>query len=156
MITRGPKRPGSIGRLVLVGRLAAVVVASPARAGEAGADSETELAKKTQNPVADLISVPFQNNFNFGTGPEDRTVWIMNVQPVIPINPSFFLSPAGGEKLIWGLGPTFTLPTASARPLGRGKFSLGPTAVGLTMRGPGWSGRSSTTSGRSLAGAIPT
>jgi hypothetical protein len=28
-------------------------------------DDESELAKKTQNPVADLISVPLQNNFNF-------------------------------------------------------------------------------------------
>ena len=48
-------------------------------------DDATELAKKTQNPVADLISVPFQNNFNFNTGPNDETVWILNVQPVIPI-----------------------------------------------------------------------
>jgi hypothetical protein len=37
-------------------------------------DSDTELAKKTQNPVADLISVPFQNNFNFGAGPKDATI----------------------------------------------------------------------------------
>jgi hypothetical protein len=29
-------------------------------------DDESELAKKTQNPVADLIRVPLQNNFNFG------------------------------------------------------------------------------------------
>ena len=49
------------------------------------ADNETELAKKTQNPVADLISVPFQNNFNFGAGSKDEMVWILNVQPVIPI-----------------------------------------------------------------------
>ena len=33
--------------------------------------SEEELAKKMQNPVADLISVPFQNNF---TGPAGH-VW---------------------------------------------------------------------------------
>src|SRR5262245_46577731 len=33
------------------------------------AQDDTELAKKTQNPVADLISVPFQNNINFGVGP---------------------------------------------------------------------------------------
>ena len=30
------------------------------------AEDDAELAKKTQNPVADLISVPFQNNVNFG------------------------------------------------------------------------------------------
>lgn len=46
-------------------------------AGGAGAaaadDSATELAKKTQNPVADLISVPFQSNFNFNAGDKDAT-----------------------------------------------------------------------------------
>jgi len=47
--------------------------------------SAEELAKETQNPVANLISVPFQNNFNFGIGPNDATQWICNVQPVIPI-----------------------------------------------------------------------
>ena len=49
-------------------------------------ESKTEeLAKETQNPVANLISVPFQNNFNFGIGPNDATQWVLNVQPVIPI-----------------------------------------------------------------------
>ena len=32
-------------------------------------ESETELAKKTQNPVANLISIPLQNRMNFGVGP---------------------------------------------------------------------------------------
>ena len=32
---------------------------------------ESDLAKQTQNPVSSLISVPFQNNFNFGVGPDD-------------------------------------------------------------------------------------
>ena len=35
----------------------------------ATADETADLAKATQNPVASLISVPFQNNFNFGIGP---------------------------------------------------------------------------------------
>ena len=35
--------------------------------------------------MADLISVPFQNNFNFNTGTKDATVYVLNVQPVIPI-----------------------------------------------------------------------
>jgi hypothetical protein len=48
------------------------------------ADTE-KLAKETQNPVANLISVPFQNNFNFGAGPDRDMIWIMNVQSVIPI-----------------------------------------------------------------------
>ena len=33
--------------------------------------STLELAKKTQNPIADLISLPFQNNLNFGYGAKD-------------------------------------------------------------------------------------
>jgi hypothetical protein len=61
--------------------LAALWGGCPAQAEE----SETELAKKTQNPVADLISVPLQNNTNFGIGPNNRTQNVLNVQPVIPI-----------------------------------------------------------------------
>jgi hypothetical protein len=57
----------------------------PTQEAKAADDSETELAKKTQNPVADLISVPFQSNFNFNTGTKDATVYVLNVQPVIPI-----------------------------------------------------------------------
>jgi hypothetical protein len=44
-----------------------------------------ELAKLAQNPVGNLISVPFQNNTNFNTGPLSGTQNILNIQPVIPI-----------------------------------------------------------------------
>ena len=47
-------------------------------------DEDADLAKQTQNPVADLISVPFQNNTNFGIGPHDRIQNILNIQPVVP------------------------------------------------------------------------
>jgi hypothetical protein len=30
--------------------------------------NEEELAKQSQNPIADLISLPLQSNFNFGAG----------------------------------------------------------------------------------------
>ena len=49
-------------------------------------ETAEELAKKTQNPVADLISVPFQNNLNFGLGPHNRAQNILNIQPVLPFN----------------------------------------------------------------------
>ena len=49
-----------------------------------GQDQATDLAKKTQNPVSDLISVPFQNNFNFGVGPQDKLQYVLNIQPVLP------------------------------------------------------------------------
>lgn len=47
--------------------------------------SQEDLAKATQNPVADLISLPLQNNMNLTVG--DRQVQnTLNVQPVIPIS----------------------------------------------------------------------
>lgn len=48
-------------------------------------DDEAELAKKLQNPVANLISVPLQNNWDWGIGQEQAMKFTLNVQPVIPI-----------------------------------------------------------------------
>jgi len=48
--------------------------------------SAEELAKLAQNPVGNLISVPFQNNTNLNFGPEKKTQNILNIQPVIPIS----------------------------------------------------------------------
>ncbi len=45
-----------------------------------------ELAKIAQNPVANLINVPFQNNSNFNFGPEEKTQNVLNIQPVIPVS----------------------------------------------------------------------
>jgi hypothetical protein len=46
--------------------------------------SPEELAKLAQNPVGNLVSVPFQNNTNFNTGPLNGTQNILNIQPVVP------------------------------------------------------------------------
>lgn len=51
-----------------------------------GEDSIGEMAKAAQNPVAAMISVPFQNNINFDVGPEEKTQNILNIQPIIPFN----------------------------------------------------------------------
>jgi hypothetical protein len=51
------------------------------------------------------------------------------------MNPTFFFSPAKPHKLIWGVGPTFVIPTATADQLGQGKFSMGPGVVLLTTPG---------------------
>jgi len=47
--------------------------------------SSVELAKQTQNPVASLISVPIQNNWDFGIGPANAMKYTGNIQPVIPL-----------------------------------------------------------------------
>ena len=48
---------------------------------EAGAAA---LAQEIQNPLASLVSLPLQFNFNEGVGPYDRRMFNLNVQPVIP------------------------------------------------------------------------
>ncbi len=50
------------------------------------AENTAKLAQAARNPIANLISVPFQNNFNFGAGPVDQTQSVLNVQPVIPVS----------------------------------------------------------------------
>ena len=47
---------------------------------------EAALAKATQNPLAAMYSVPFQNNTTFGMGEFKRAQNIMNIQPVIPVS----------------------------------------------------------------------
>ena len=53
---------------------------------QAQGDSSAELARKLQNPVANLISVPLQSNWDFGIGRSDAMRYTLNVQPVIPIS----------------------------------------------------------------------
>ena len=132
-------------------------------------EEDEDLAKKSQNPIADLVSVPFQSNTNFHTGPYNRTQEVLNIQPVIPLhlnadwnliartiiplvsqpNPitnsntngigditeELFVSPVHTGPLIWGVGPVFTVPSATDPILGQGKVLLGPTVVLLTTPG---------------------
>ena len=51
------------------------------------ADDTAELARAVQNPIANLISLPFQNNTSFDYGPEEKTQNVLNIQPVIPFSP---------------------------------------------------------------------
>lgn len=47
---------------------------------------DEELTKAAQNPIANIMSFPFQNNTNFKMGPDsNRTQNVLNIQPVIPL-----------------------------------------------------------------------
>ena len=115
----------------------------------AAASTTTDaLQKATQNPVASLISVPIQNNSNFGVGPEDRTQDVLNIQPVIPVRVSenwtlitriiqpivwqpYPSDPTGGEYGFGDMNPTFFLSPAKPGKLiwGGGPAFVIPTAT---------------------------
>lgn len=143
--------------------LAAVLLANTAN----GQDAD-ELAKAAQNPLATMVTLPLQANWNNGAGPEERVFFNLNIQPVVPIpgekwnvitrtilpvnsapqgetDSTFglgdtlfqmFFSPASSGNLTWGVGPVFSLPTASnPEALGTGKWSVGATGVLFYSRG---------------------
>jgi hypothetical protein len=84
-------------------------------------DEASALAEKLQNPIADLISFPLQNNTNFNVGPNKGTQDILNIQPVIPIhiNQDWNVITRTILPLVWS--PSFQ-PAATVPP-----FGLGPT-----------------------------
>jgi hypothetical protein len=49
---------------------------------------------------------------------------------------SLFLSPSKAGKVIWGVGPVFSIPTTTDPMLGSGKWSAGPTGLVLKQSGP--------------------
>jgi hypothetical protein len=60
-------------------------VAAKGAAEATPADNTAELAKKLQNPLASLVSVPIQNNFDFGAGAKGNGFqYLVRLQPVVP------------------------------------------------------------------------
>ena len=100
---------------------ALMLVCAPARA-ELSAE---ELAKLAQNPVGNLISVPFQNNTNFNFGPLKGTQNDLNIQPVIPIEIS----------KDWNIITRTILPVISQPALFDGDSRTNGTEVSSSSRG---------------------
>ena len=126
--------------------------------------SQEELAKASQNPLANMMSFPFQNNTNFNTGQYDRVQNILNFQPVLPffggrlitrtIIPLLWqpMNDTNGtvmglsdiqftafysprtKGVIIGIGPIISFPSGSAS-LGTQKWCAGPSIVLLGMPG---------------------
>ncbi len=83
-MTRSAMRASKWLIFILLPNFLLVIVAN-AQQAPAGGTSAEELAKKLSNPVASLISVPFQNNTDYGIGPDNGSKNVLNFQPVIPI-----------------------------------------------------------------------
>ncbi|MFK5923019.1 MAG: transporter [Verrucomicrobiota bacterium] len=127
------------------------------------ADSEA-LALKLANPIASLISVPFQNNFDFGSGPDgDGSKYLLNFQPVIPfdLNEDWNLitrtiipyvyqndvfgtsdNPSGSQSGLSDTVQSFWFspkkPTSSGWVLGAGPVILYPTATNSLLGAEKW------------------
>jgi hypothetical protein len=69
-------------------------------------ESAEDLSQQAANPVANLMSFPFQNNIDYGFGPFDRTRNVLNIQPVIPL--------AGGKLITRTIIPFVWMPDVSA------------------------------------------
>jgi hypothetical protein len=108
----------------------------------APANSTEDLAKAVQNPVASLISVPFQNNTNFAIGPYNRTQDVLNIQPVIPakISPHWMLISRIIQPIVWQ--PYSPLTTGGQFGFGdmSPTFFLSPAHPGKLIwgAGPAW------------------
>lgn len=75
-------------KMIVIGLLIAGISnftpAAQAEEKKAAPDAKA-LAKASQNPVASMISVPFENNATFNNGPDNVFVNVLNVKPVIPM-----------------------------------------------------------------------
>lgn len=73
--------------IVLTVVLTAILASTKAqeKPAAAQASSAQELANKLANPVASLISVPLQNNTDYGIGAYNGSKNTLNIQPVVPI-----------------------------------------------------------------------
>jgi len=111
-----------------------------AAGGDSGGTSG-DLASKSQDPVSDLVSVPYQSNFDFGIAPENRMGFVGKLQPVVPfkLNDDWNLisrvilpmvnAPVGPDLRSDGLGDSVFQFYLSPRDAERFVWGIGPNVL---------------------------
>lgn len=117
---------------------------------ESSNNAQQDLVTASQNPIASLISIPFQFNFFFGNGEYDRTQYLLNVQPVLPakigkdwnlINRAIIpiqiqpdLNSETGQTS--GVGAINYTAFFSPKPIGKTAYGFGPSLIIPTTTSP--------------------
>ena len=109
-------------------------VAPTSTGPSADPSKDEDLAKKSQNPIADLVSVPFQSNTNFNAGPFNRPQEVLNIQPVVPlhINADWNLIPRTIMPVISQPSPIFNNNTNGIGDITQ-EFFFSPTHPGALI-----------------------
>ena len=84
-------------------------------------DKAAELSKEVANPLADIISLPFQNNLNGNHGLYNRNLNVLNIQPVYPL--------LGGKVITRTIFPIVSIPDFTQE---KGNFSSGLSDIVFT------------------------
>ena len=63
-----------------------IVIAQDNPEGQSQDEELVKIAKLSQNPIANMYSLPFQDNITFGVGPDKKVSNTLNMQPVIPLS----------------------------------------------------------------------
>ena len=150
----------SLATAAVIIALTVMVPAHAQQEAAASADDAAELAKKLQNPIAALISVPIKLDWDTGIGPAGADRWLYVVQPVIPfsLNQEWNLisrtivpyidaqSPVAGGNGASGLGDVLQslffspkAPTAGGWIWGAGPVISLPTASNDALGSGKWS-----------------
>jgi len=148
---------GMVSQLGAKANIAETEVALAKGASAQESANMDDLRKAVQNPVASMISLPFQNNTDFNIGPDNKTKNTLNIQPVWPfaINEDWNLitrtimplvsRPAlvPGDERTFGLGDTtftaFLSPADAGKVIwGVGPVFLLPTATDDSLSAEKW------------------